>query len=316
MGKRLKGRNAVVSGAGRGIGKSIALSLAEEGANVVICDLGVAVDGSKTGETPADEVVAECKKLGVKAVTNYGDVANFKDAEAMVKACVDNFGRIDILCNIAGIDKPAMIWKMTEQEWDQVVAVHLKGTFNLTRHAAPYMREQKYGRIINCVSEAYQGGPGHLNYAAAKGGIATLTYGVAREMGRYGVTCNSFIPRANTRMTMGPGVLEGLQKRVTVGVMTQAKLDAMLKSMADPKYFTAFITYLASDAAANINGQIFLTAGTTVGIFTQPVIATEVPRDWEKQGPWTVGELEKIVPDKLLPSIGYVNPSPAQLDSK
>jgi len=314
MGDRLKGKNAVVTGGGRGIGRGIALSFAEEGANVVVCDLGVAVDGSSTGEQPADEVVAECQKLGVKAVANFGDVANFNDAEAMVKACVDNFGSVDIVCNNAGIDKPAMIWKMTEQEWDQTIGVHLKGTFNICRHASPYMREQKWGRIINCVSEAYQGGPGHLNYAAAKGAIATLTYGIAREMGRYGVTCNAYIPRANTRMTMGPGVLEGLQKRVTVGAMTQEKLDAMLKSMADPKYFTAFMAYLASDAAADINGQIFLTAGTTVGIFTQPLIATEVPRDWEKEGPWTIDELVKIVPEKLLPSINYVNPSPKQAD--
>lgn len=314
MSKRLKGRNAVVSGAGRGIGRAISLALAEEGANVVVCDLGAAVDGSGTDKSPSEEVVEECRKLGVKAVANYGNVTNFKDTEAMVKACVDNFGRIDILCNIAGIDKPAMIWKMTEQEWDQVIAVHLKGTFNLIRHAAPLMREQKYGRIINCVSEAYQGGPGHLNYAAAKGAIATLTYGVAREMGRYGVTCNAFIPRANTRMTMGPGVVEGLQKRVTVGAMTQAKLDEMLKSMADPKYFVTFVAYLASDAAANVNGQIFLTAGTTVGIFSQPQITIQVPRDWEKEGRWTFEEIEKLVPKKLL--VGYVNPSPAQPDAK
>ena len=314
MSERLKGRNAVVTGAGRGIGRSVALALAEEGANVVVCDLGVAVDGSGTDKSPADEVVEECKKLGVKAVTNYGSVANFKDAEAMVKACVDSFGRIDILCNIAGIDKPAMIWKMSEEEWDQVVGVHLKGTFNLTRHAAPLMREQKYGRIINCVSEAYQGGPGHLNYAAAKGGIATLTYGVAREMGRYGVTCNAFIPRANTRMTLGPGVLEGMQKRVAAGAMTQEKLDEMLKGMADPEYFTSFIAYLASDAAADINGQIFLTAGNTVGIFSQPQITIQVPRDYEKEGKWTFGEIEKLVPAKLL--VNYVNPSPAQPEAK
>src|SRR4030042_2185419 len=129
MDKRLKGRNGVVSGAGRGVGRAVALALAEEGANVVVCDLGGATDGTGTDKSPADEVVAECRKFGVKAVANYGDVSDFKTAEAMVKSCVDNFGRIDILCNIAGIDKPRMIWKMTEQEWDQGVAVHLKGTF-------------------------------------------------------------------------------------------------------------------------------------------------------------------------------------------
>jgi len=314
MDNKLKGRNAVVTGAGRGIGKAIAVALAEEGANVVVCDLGVAVDGSGIDKTPADEVVQECKKFGAKAVAQYGDVSRFKDAEAMVKACVDNFDRIDILCNIAGIDKPRMIWNMSEEEWDQVVGVHLKGTFNLMRHAAPLMREQKYGRIINCVSEAFIGGPSHLNYAAAKGGIATLTYGGARELGRFGVTCNAICPRAWTRMTADDKVIEGIKKRIAAGLMAKDQLDRMMNELADPSYFATFVAYLASDRAANVNGQIFFVSGIEVGHWSQPVIETKVARDWKKQGRWTFEEIEKLVPEKLL--VGYVNPAPPQPDEK
>ena len=314
MGNKLKGRNAVITGAGRGIGKAIAVALAEEGANVVVCDLGVAVDGSGIDKTPADEVVQECQKFGAKAVAQYGDVSRFKDAEAMVKACVDNFSRIDILCNIAGIDKPRMIWNMSEEEWDQVVGVHLKGTFNLMRHAAPLMREQKYGRIINCVSEAFIGGPSHLNYAAAKGGIATLTYGGARELGRFGVTCNAICPRAWTRMTADDKVIEGIKKRIAAGLMAKDQLDRMMNELADPSYFATFVAYLASDRAANVNGQIFFVSGIEVGHWSQPVIETKVTRDWKKQGRWTFEEIEKLVPEKLL--VGYVNPAPPQPDEK
>jgi 3-oxoacyl-[acyl-carrier protein] reductase len=314
MGDKLKGRNAVVTGAGRGIGKAVAMALAEEGANVVVCDLGVAVDGSGTDQNPANETVQECKKFGVKAIAQYGDVSSFKDAEAAIKACVDNFGRIDILCNIAGIDKPKMIWNMTEQEWDQVVGVHLKGTFNFIRHAAPLMRDQKYGRIINCVSEAFIGGPSHLNYAAAKGGIATLTYGGARELGRSGVTVNSICPRAWTRMTADDKVIEGIKKRIAAGLMPADQLDKMMNELADPSYFATFVAYLASDAAANVNGQIFFVSGIELGHWSQPQITTKVSRDWKKEGKWRFEEIEKLVPQKLL--VGYVNPAPPQPEDK
>jgi NAD(P)-dependent dehydrogenase (short-subunit alcohol dehydrogenase family) len=172
------------------------------------------------------------------------------------------------------------------------------------------MKEQKYGRIINTVSDAFLAGQTHINYAAAKGGIASFTYGTAAEMGRYGVTCNAFIPRAATRMTLGPGVIEMMQKRVKAGSMTQEKYDEMMNDMAEPKYFATFMAYLASDAAANINGCIFLTSGATIGYWSKPQVITKATRDWQKQGRWPIEELEKIVPTKLL--VGYVNPAPPQ----
>ncbi|MCX5992023.1 MAG: SDR family oxidoreductase [Chloroflexi bacterium] len=313
MGERLKGKNALVTGAGRGIGKAIALALAEEGANVLVCDLGVAMDGTGADKSPADSTVEECRKLGVRAAAHYGDVSNFKSAEEMVQACVSNFGRIDILCNIAGILRPKMIFNMLEEDWDKVQAVHLKGTWNLCRHACALMRQQKYGRIVNCTSEAYAGTVGHTNYGAAKGGIVSLTYAVAREMGQYGVTCNAFAPRARTRMSVGDTQDQGLQKRIEAGLISEDRLQGMEETRregADPEYFAPFIAYLASDAAANINGCIFVVSRATIGIWNHPQIARKFTRDWDTADKWSLDELEKLVPQQLL--VDYVNPAPTR----
>jgi NAD(P)-dependent dehydrogenase (short-subunit alcohol dehydrogenase family) len=307
MGDKLKGRNAVVTGAGRGIGRAIAIGLAEEGANVVVCDIGGMVDGSGGDKTPADQVVDECKKHGVKAIAQYGDVSKFADAEAAVKACVSNFGRIDILCNIAGIDKPKMIWNMTEQEWDQVVAVHLKGTFNFMRNAAQYMVEQNYGRIINTTSEAWMGGLSHLNYGAAKGGITTLTWGGAQELGPRGITVNAICPRAKTRMTDKPEVRAMVEKRVAKGLMDASVLKRMDREMVDPSAFAKIVAFLASDDAALINGQVFLTTAITIARYSKPEEVTKAENPSE--GPWTMDMVKAaFAPDKLLK--GYVNPAP------
>jgi len=307
MGDKLKGRNAVVTGAGRGIGKAIAVGLAGEGANVVICDIGGAVDGSGGDKTPADQVVDECQKLGVKAIAQYGDVSKFADAEAAIKACVSNFGRIDILCNIAGIDKPHMIWNMTEQEWDQVVAVHLKGTFNFMRCAAPFMVEQGYGRIINTTSEAWMGGLSHLNYGAAKGGITTLTWGGAQELGPKGITVNAICPRAKTRMTDKPEVRAMVEKRVSKGLMDVSVLKRMDREMVDPSAFAKIAAFLASDDAALVNGQVFLTTAITIARYSKPEPVAQVENP--TQGPWTMDTIKaQFTADKLLK--GYVNPAP------
>jgi len=308
---RLKGRNALVTGAGRGIGKAIALALAEEGASIVVCDLGGAMDGSGTDTSPADQTVEECRSLGVQAVPHYGDVSNFRAAEEMVRTCTEAFGSIDILCNIAGILRPRMIFNMSEEEFDRVLAVHLKGTWNLCRHACTCMRQQRYGRIVNCTSEAYAGTVGHTNYAAAKGGIVSLTYAIAREMGPYGVTCNAFTPRARTRLSVGDAQDEGLQKRIDAGLITEERLKGMeetRKEGADPEYFAPFIAYLVSDAAADINGCVFVASRATIGMWNNPGIERQFTRDWEIDARWSVDELEKRVPQELL--IDYVNPAP------
>jgi NAD(P)-dependent dehydrogenase (short-subunit alcohol dehydrogenase family) len=313
MGDRLKGKNAVVTGAGRGIGRDIALALAKEGANIVVGDLGGAVTGEGTDKGPADEVVEEIKKLGVKAIANYGDVSNWSDAEGMIKACVDSFSRIDILCNVAGIDKPKMIFNMEEADWDPVLSVHLKGTFNLSRHACVRMREQRYGRIINTSSDAFVGTVGHVNYGAAKAGIVGLTYAIAREMGRYGVTCNAFIPRAATRMIMSEEVKAGLWKRVEKGIMTKEKYDELTK-IPGADYFAALIAWLASDAAANVNGQMFGGAGGRLSYWAPSYEAKIIVKNFEKDGPWTIEEVQKHMDSTLL--VGYINPAPPEPEKK
>jgi NAD(P)-dependent dehydrogenase (short-subunit alcohol dehydrogenase family) len=313
MGDRLKGKNAVVTGAGRGIGRDVALALAAEGANVVVCDIGGAVTGDGADKGPADEVVEELKKLGVKAVTNYGDVSNWNDSETMINTCVENFGSIDILCNIAGIDRPKMIFNMEELDWDRVLNVHLKGTFNLSRHACALMRQQRYGRIINTSSDAFAGTVGHVNYGAAKSGIVGLTYAIAREMGRYGVTCNAFIPRAATRMILSDEVKAGLWKRVEKGIMTKEKYDALTK-IPGADYFASLIVYLASDAAAHVNGQLFGGAGGRLSYWATPSESKVIVKDYEKEGPWTFEEIQKHMDSTLL--IGYVNPAPAEPEKK
>ncbi len=313
MGARLKGKNAVVTGAGRGIGRAIALGLAEEGANIVACDLGGSMDGSGTDTSPANLTAQDCRALGVEAIPHYGDVSNFQMAEDIISTCASTFGSIDILCNIAGILRPRMIFNMSEEEFDQVVAVHLKGTWNLCRHACVRMKDQGSGRIINCTSEAYAGTVGHTNYGAAKGGIVSLTYALAREMGRYGVTCNAFAPRARTRLSVGDDQDSGLQKRIQAGLISEERLRGMeetRKEGADPEYFAPFIAYLASDAAADINGCVFVTSRATIGLWNHPQITRKFTRDWEIDAKWDIDELQRLVPQELL--LDYENPAPPQ----
>src|SRR3990172_12046420 len=202
MAQRLEGRNAVVTGAGRGIGRAVALLLAAEGASVVVNDPGVSVDGSGHDAGPADQVAAEIRDAGGSAVANYDDVSTAEGGEKMVRQCVDAFGRTEILINVAGILRDRMIFNMAEDEWDAVINVHLKGHFNTIKPASQLMRQQRYGRIVNFSSiSGLRGNSGQANYGAAKAGIAGLTRVVARDLGRYGVTCNAIAPGALTRMT-------------------------------------------------------------------------------------------------------------------
>src|SRR5713101_2803347 len=202
MASWLEGKTAVVTGAGRGIGRAVALLLAEEGANVVVNDPGVNVDGTGHDAGPADQVRDEVVAAGGNAVANYDSVATAEGGENMVRQCVDAFGRIDILINVAGILRDRMIFNMAEDEWDDVIAVHLKGHFNTIKPASQLMRQQRYGRIVNFSSiSGLRGNSGQANYGAAKAGIAGLTRVVARDLGRYGVTVNGISPSADTRMT-------------------------------------------------------------------------------------------------------------------
>ena len=196
--RRLEGRTAVVTGAGRGIGREVALALAREGANVVVNDYGVNVDGTQPSEGPAKDVADEIRASGGSAVPNFDTVATVEGGERMVQQALDTFGRLDILINVAGILRDRMIFNMSEEEWDAVIAVHLKGHYCTTKPASVVMRQQRYGRIINFSSISGLGGlPGQANYGAAKAGIAGFTRVVARDLGRYGVTCNAIADDAD-----------------------------------------------------------------------------------------------------------------------
>jgi len=300
MGKTLEGKSAVVTGAGRGIGKSIALSLAKEGAKVVVNDLGCETDGTGTSNAPSDGVVNEIIKLGGEAIADNGSVSNFSDAEKIIMTAVENFGRIDILVNVAGNDKGRMVYNLTEDDWDDVIAVHMKGTFNTTKFASRLMRGQRSGRIINCTSAAgLIGDTGHSNYCAAKAGIAGFTRATARELGRYGITVNAFMPAASTRMS-ALVTEEIILKREAEG---QA-IPGISWPLPSPEDIGPVVAYMATDEASNINGQIIGIIGSKVFLYNHP----EEIKTIYKNGQWTVEELIKLIPQTL--AAGLVNPSP------
>ena len=308
---RLEGRTAIVTGAGRGIGRGVAMLLAQEGASVVVNDFGVNVDGSAPSSGPAAEVADEIKAAGGKAVPNFDTVASVEGGEALVKTALDNFGRLDILVNVAGILRDRMIFNMSEQEWDDVIAVHLKGHFCTTKPASIIMRQQRSGRIINFSSISGLGGlPGQANYGAAKAGIAGFTRVVARDLGRYGVTCNAIAPGAATRMTATvPQNTAQLRARAgTAPVAPPAPRQSTVPPMREPEYVAPMTVFLACDEAWNINGKVFYVAGGRVSLAHE-----ETPmRQIQKNGMWTIDELRELVPSQLM--YGMVNPAPPPPD--
>jgi NAD(P)-dependent dehydrogenase (short-subunit alcohol dehydrogenase family) len=309
---RLEGRTAIVTGAGRGIGRGVAMLLAKEGANVVVNDFGVNVDGSAPSSGPAAEVAEEIKAAGGKAVPNFDTVATVEGGEALVKTAIDNFGRLDILINVAGILRDRMIFNMSEQEWDDVIAVHLKGHFCTTKPASILMRQQRYGRIINFSSISGLGGlPGQANYGAAKAGIAGFTRVVARDLGRYGVTCNAIAPGASTRMTATvPQNTGQLRARAGTAPAPQARRESSVPPMREPEYVAPMTVFLACDEAWNINGKVFYVAGGRVSLAHE-----ETPmRQVIKNGMWTIDELREMVPSQLMYGMQNPAPPPSDLD--
>ncbi|WAM17581.1 SDR family oxidoreductase [Rhodococcus sp. JS3073] len=257
------GRVVIVTGAGRGIGRAHALAFAAEGARVVVNDIGAGIDGSATGESPAEQVVAEIVAAGGEAVVNGDDVADWAGAENLINTAIDTFGRLDVLVNNAGFLRDRMLVGMSEQEWDAVVRVHLKGHFATLRHAAAYWRtEAKAGnpvdaRIVNTSSGAgLQGSIGQGNYAAAKAGIAEMTIQAAAELKNYGVTVNAIAPAARTRMTVGAG-----------GAMAEAMAapEEGFDAMA-PENISPLVVWLGSTESKDVTGRVFEVEGGKITV--------------------------------------------------
>ncbi|TMA94424.1 MAG: SDR family NAD(P)-dependent oxidoreductase [Deltaproteobacteria bacterium] len=260
----LAGKVAIVTGSGRGIGREEALLMAKHGAKVVVNDLGAHFDGTgqATG-TPAQEVVAEIKKMGGEAIANGDSVADFKAAKRIVQCALDTFGKLNIVVNNAGILRDRMIFNMGEDDWDAVVAVHLKGSFNMSRHACEYWREEHKkgnvlnGRIINTSSDAgLLGNVGQSNYGACKAALAVMAVIIGQEMKKYGVTANAIAPVARTRLTVDA-------TPSTAALMGQEPKPGEF-DMFSPANIAPVVAWLASDEAADVNGQVFRVGGRSV----------------------------------------------------
>jgi NAD(P)-dependent dehydrogenase (short-subunit alcohol dehydrogenase family) len=276
----LDGKVAIVTGAGRGIGRGHALLLAAEGARVVVNDLGGAVEGSGADATPAQQVAKEIIDAGGEAVVNGDDVSTWDGAQLLVNQAIDAFGDLHVLVNNAGILRDKMSFNMGEADWDSVIRVHLKGHFAPARFAAAYWREQSKagrttsGRIINTSSESgLFGNAGQTNYDAAKAGIASMTLAMARELDRYGVTVNAIAPRARTRMTED---------------LFQMNSGEEGFDYYDAENIAPTVAWLASDEASEITGRVFIVGGGDVYLVQNFTPSNHIT----KQGRWTVAELQ------------------------
>jgi NAD(P)-dependent dehydrogenase (short-subunit alcohol dehydrogenase family) len=292
----LDGRVAVVTGSGRGIGREFALCFAREGAKVVINDVGVALDGRGSDDDPAVQVCKEIESLGGEAVPNYDSVSEFDAAGNIVQTAVDAFGKIDIVVNNAGIVRDRTLLKMDESDFDAVIDVHLKGTFNVTRHAAALMREQEYGRIVNITSSAgLRGNFGQTNYGAAKAGIMGMTFVWALELGRYGITVNAVAPSGATRMTASLFERSG----------------SAPPPEENPALNAPLVAYLASEQAGHVNGQILGRTEYGYTLFQHP---KQIAWMW-KDGGFTPDEVARNF-DKILgqhvQQVGMVMPTSMQ----
>jgi NAD(P)-dependent dehydrogenase (short-subunit alcohol dehydrogenase family) len=286
----LQDRVIVVTGAGRGIGAGIATLAAREGAQVVVNDLGAAVDGTGGDQAPVHDVVSTITAAGGVAVSNNADVSDYDSAGELVQQAIDTYGRLDVLINVAGILRDKMIFNLSPEDWDAVIKVHLKGTFNTSKHASVYWRglrdEKAHNRIINFTSgSGLHGAPGQPNYAAAKMGIVGLTYSCAAALAKYGVTTNAISPAAQTRMTDSiPGARQP-------------------SGLTAPENVAPAVAYLASERSGWCNGQVILAAGYDIGLFNVPQLVRQITSD----GPWDLDTafnlIESSFPHGIQPNV-------------
>jgi NAD(P)-dependent dehydrogenase (short-subunit alcohol dehydrogenase family) len=277
MGEMLKGRVAVITGAGNGLGRAHAIAFAAQGASVVVNDLGTSADGYGSSHNDADQVVEQIRKAGGQAVANYASVTEEDSAKSIIQQAIDEFGRIDILVNNAGIIRHQDIDSIITADWDLTIKTHLYGMMFCTRAATAYMKKQNYGRILCTSSHIGFGFPGQAAYSTVKEGIVGFARTIAREMAKYHTTCNVIRPIAVWR---GPG----------------PKVTNPIYEKNQPEDVAALATFLVSEAADHINGCIFEVLHGHVGIFVEP---QPMDKEIDKDGSFTAEELAKLVPEKL-----------------
>lgn len=294
----LDGKVALVTGGGRGIGREEALLLAKHGAKVVVNDLGGSFDGTGKDIGPAQQVVNEIKKMGGEAVANGDSVSDFKGAKRMIECALDNFKKLHIVVNNAGILRDRMIFNMAEEDWDNVIAVHLKGTFSVTRHVAEYWRNEHKngnvlnGRIINTASDSgLLGNPSQSNYGAAKAAIAAFTNIIDGEMKKYGVTANAIAPVARTRLTV--------EATPATAAMMAEKPPAGVFDGFDPANIAPLVVWLASDDAKDVHGQVFRVGGRSVWLMQPWHSVAKV----QAAGRWDPAELGKQLKEQLAKGV-------------
>ncbi len=302
MGNRLEGKVAVVTGAGRGIGRGVALLMAEEGAQVVVNDLGCEVDGSGSSNAPADSVVQEIKARGGEAVANYDNMALMEGGEAVIQQAVDAYGQVDVLANCVGSLRDRMIWQMTPEDWDRAIANNVKAVFAPTKFACILFRQQRSGRIVNMTSDAGLGDVGRSNFAAASEAIIGLTRTVGRDMGRYGVTCNAISPMVETRLFPGSvdayrvASVEEPTRDQRAGIFTPDSVGWEGAGWPDdPENVAPLAVYLCTYASPNINCNVFGVRGGSIYLYSNP----RVERAVQKWGNFTMDEMDVLFPKMI-----------------
>ena len=303
MGNRLEGKVAVVTGAGRGVGRGVALLLAEEGAKVVVNDLGAEVDGTGSSSAPADSVVSDITAAGGSAVANYDNMALMDGGEAVIQQAVDSYGQVDILVNSVGMVRDRMIWQTTPDDWDRVLLNNAKATFVPTKFACILFRQQRSGRIVNMTSDAGLGDVGRSSFAAASEAIIGLTRTVGRDMGRYGVTCNAISPIVETRLF--PGSVEeyrvasadGPSRDERAGIFTPEGVGDWEGPgwSDDPENVAPLAVYLCTYASPNINCNVFGVRGGSIYLYSNPRIERAV----QKWGNFTMDEMDVLFPKMI-----------------
>jgi NAD(P)-dependent dehydrogenase (short-subunit alcohol dehydrogenase family) len=281
--------------------------MADVGASVVVNDLGGAVDGEGTSGSPAEQTAKEIRDKGGSAVANFDSVAEYESAGNIIQTAIDNFGRLDAVCHVAGILRDRMVFNMTEAEWDAVLQVHLYGAFNMVRNAIPHMIKQGYGRIVLYSSGSGLGSSGQANYSAAKEGMVGFVRSLAKELAPYGITANAVYPGGATRMTETvPDSSRQLRAAAvaTTQIRTQGEPIQGPPEARDPANNAPKAVYLCSEAAGNITGQVIGTSGWQMTLYSP----RHVTRSIHKNGRWTLDELDELIPISLAQ--GLTNPMP------